>query len=160
MTWEEAKQKGIEGRLELLLNGQSPVLLTKMPSGFAVMGDFQHLPGYCLLLAYPVVFSIDVLPLEGRLNFLQDMMLVGQAVSEVCQPLRMNYSILGNGEPFLHAHVRPRYAWEADKYRKGPYDRYPDKEKYHSEVAFETEKHEALRLKIQKRLLELQKEYA
>jgi diadenosine tetraphosphate (Ap4A) HIT family hydrolase len=156
MTWEEAKQKGIEARVEILLKNESPVFLAKMPSGFAVMGDHQHLAGYCVLVAYPTVFSIDTLPPDQQLSFLRDMMLVGRAVNEVCQPLRMNYSILGNGEPFLHAHIRPRYAWETEKYRKGPYDRYPNEEKYHSDVAFESGRYEELRLKIQRRLLELQ----
>jgi diadenosine tetraphosphate (Ap4A) HIT family hydrolase len=159
MTWEEAKQKGIEARVEVMLKGEAPVFLAKLQSGLAGMGDSQHLPGYCVLVAYPVVASLEDLDLGQRLVFLRDMSLLGQAVFETCKPLRMNYSIYGNYDHFLHVHVRPRYAWESNKYRKGPYDRYPAEERSNPEVAFETGKYEELRLKIQQRLLELQKEY-
>lgn len=108
-----------------MLGGESPVFLARMQSGFAGLGDSQLLPGYCVLVAYPLVASLEDLSLEQRLIFLREMSLLGQAVFEVCSPLRMNYSIYGNYDHFLHAHIRARYTWEADERRKAPYDRYP-----------------------------------
>jgi hypothetical protein len=42
-------------RIGSALRGENPMVLAKMKSGFAVIGDTQFLPGYCLLLAYPRV---------------------------------------------------------------------------------------------------------
>ncbi len=141
MTWEEWKAQGIEGRLEASRLGENPTLITRMQSGFAVMGDYQLLPGYALLISYPIVESLEALDLAARLTFLRDMSLLGQAVLEVCKPLRMNYSVYGNYDPFLHAHVRARYVWEDDALRKGPFDRYPAEERKSLEVAFSEKKH-------------------
>jgi len=41
------------------------------------------------------------------------MSLLGEAIMAVCQPHRINYEILGNSLPVLHAHVWPRYDWGA-----------------------------------------------
>ncbi|MGL4612204.1 MAG: hypothetical protein ACRCYY_21415 [Trueperaceae bacterium] len=99
--------------------------------------------------------SLENLNLEQRLVFLRDMSLLGQAVFDECNPLRMNYSIYGNHDHFLHAHVRARYGWETDERRKAPYDRYPAEERNSPEVSIETGKYEELRLKIQKRFVAL-----
>lgn len=40
-------------RIGSVLKGENPTVITRMRSGFAVLGDTQFLPGYCLLLAYP-----------------------------------------------------------------------------------------------------------
>jgi diadenosine tetraphosphate (Ap4A) HIT family hydrolase len=53
--------------------------------------------------------------LAKRLAFLRDMSLRGEAVEAVCSPQRVNYEIFGNADPFLHAHVLPRYAWFLSK---------------------------------------------
>jgi diadenosine tetraphosphate (Ap4A) HIT family hydrolase len=37
---------------------------------------------------------------------------LGEAIERVTHPVRMNYSILGNTDHYLHAHVYPRYYWE------------------------------------------------
>ena len=157
-TWEQWKAKGIQGRLEATQRGENPTLVTRMQSGFAVMGDHQFLPGYSLLIAYPVVDDLEALALEHRLTFLRDMSLLGQAVTEVCNPLRMNYSIYGNYDPFLHAHVRARYAWKNDGFRKGPFDRYPAGERNSLEVAFSEDKHGELRDNIRVKLRRLMTE--
>ena len=145
MTWEQWKTKGIEGRLEATRRGENPTFIARMQSGLAVMGDQQLLPGYTLLIADPVVESLEALKLEPRLAFLRGMSLLGQAVLEVCKPLRMNYSIYGNYDPFLHAHVRARYEWEDDALRRGPFDRYPADKRNSPGVAFSEAEHGELR---------------
>ena len=37
--------------------GENPTVMVKMKSGFAVMGDYQFLPGYCVLLGFPKASS-------------------------------------------------------------------------------------------------------
>ncbi|WP_274434221.1 HIT family protein [Alicyclobacillus sp. ALC3] len=102
-------------RFSAIENHENPMILARMKSGYAVIGDTQFLPGYCVLLAYPEVNSLEDLSLQGRTNFLRDMSLLGEAVQFVCSPRRLNYSIYGNSDEFLHAHVFPRYDWEPEE---------------------------------------------
>ncbi len=89
-----------------------------MTAGFAVIGDVQFLPGYCVLLTDDVTADrLTDLPQARRLAFLSDMDTLGEAVERVCsrrEPAfrRINYEILGNHDAFLHAHIWPRYEWE------------------------------------------------
>lgn len=39
-------------RIASALRGENPTVLMRLQSGFAVFGDTQLLPGYCVLLAY------------------------------------------------------------------------------------------------------------
>lgn len=53
-----------------------------MASGWAVMGDVQFLPDYCLLLPDPVVPSLNDLSSEARATYLLDMARLGDALFE------------------------------------------------------------------------------
>jgi diadenosine tetraphosphate (Ap4A) HIT family hydrolase len=128
--------------------GENPTVLLRLPSGFAAMGDTQFLPGYCLLLAVPRVPDLHALTLPERMVFLRDMSLLGESVQRVCQPLRINYEIFGNTDPFLHAHVLPRYAWEPDEYRKGSASHYPRGLRLASELQFSKAAHGALQARL------------
>jgi len=100
--------------------GTNPTVITRLPSGWVVIGDVQFLPGYCLLLADPVVKSLNDLSVTQRGQFLQDMTRVGDAILKVTGSYRINYEILGNSEPELHAHIFPRYMTEPDEKRRMP----------------------------------------
>ena len=89
-------------------------------SGWIVLGDPQILSGYCLLLPDPVVSDLHDLAPVDRLQFLDDLARLGQAVVEVTGAYRVNYEMLGNVEPALHAHVIPRYWHEPDTLRGKP----------------------------------------
>lgn len=95
-------------------------VVARLDSGWAVMGDPQILPGYCLLLPDPVVPHLNSLTGEARRRFLDDMARLGDAVLAVTGAERINYEILGNVEPALHAHVIPRYATEPPDLRTKP----------------------------------------
>jgi diadenosine tetraphosphate (Ap4A) HIT family hydrolase len=95
-------------------------------SGWVVLGDTQFLPGYSLLLADPVVESINDLAVADRQVFLTEMTILGDALLQLTEAYRINYEILGNTDAALHAHVFPRYRHEPDGYREMPvwlYDR-------------------------------------
>jgi diadenosine tetraphosphate (Ap4A) HIT family hydrolase len=92
--------------------------IARMGSGWAVLGDPQILPGYCLLLPDPVVTDLNALTGDARQQFLSDMARLGDAVLAETGAERINYDILGNLEPALHAHVVPRYSWEAPAQRR------------------------------------------
>lgn len=110
----------ISQRVALARNGANDKVICRMPSGWAVMGDVQFLPGYCLLLPDPVVASLNDLDADARATYLLDMARLGDAVLAATGALRMNYEILGNSEPELHCHLFPRYATEPDDKRKMP----------------------------------------
>jgi diadenosine tetraphosphate (Ap4A) HIT family hydrolase len=105
-------------RVGAALRGENPTVLRRLTAGFAVMGDVQFLPGYSVLLVdEPDVHRLSDLPRSKRLAFLSDMDRLGEAVERACQRLdpafrRVNLEILGNTDPFLHAHVWPRFEWE------------------------------------------------
>ena len=137
--------------------GENPTVLMKLLSGYAVMGDTQFLPGYCVLLATPSVIHLNDLPIAERQRFLLDMSLLGGAIESACQPngvLRVNYEILGNTDTFLHAHVFPRYTWEPTERRLHPVWLYPNTMWTDNEYLY-AEKHQTLKETIQRELLRL-----
>ena len=100
--------------------GDENRLLFRMKSGFAVLFVDQVLPGYCMLLPDPVVGQLNDLSCVARADFFADMAVLGDAVLAVTNCRRINYEILGNVEPALHAHVIPRYADEVPELRTRP----------------------------------------
>jgi len=73
--------------------GENPTVIGKMKSGYAVIGLTQFLPGYCLLLRAPRVNDLTDLDIKSRSEFLVDMSILGEAIKEVCKPIRINYSL-------------------------------------------------------------------
>ncbi|ARP73566.1 diadenosine tetraphosphate hydrolase [Streptomyces pluripotens] len=118
-------------RIGSALRGENPTVLRRLQAGFAAIGDVQFLPGYAVLLADdPSVQRLSELPRSKRLTFLSDMDRLGEAVERACQGLdpsfrRVNLEILGNTDPFLHAHVWPRFAWEPTELIDKPVWLYP-----------------------------------
>src|SRR6476620_7182004 len=105
-------------RIGSALRGENPTVMAKLPGAFAVMGDVQWLPGYCVLLVdRPDVDGLNDLAPDERREFLASMATLGAAVESACRSAdgsfrRLNFDILGNTDEFLHAHVWPRYDWE------------------------------------------------
>ena len=102
----------VDERVELARCGQNPTVIARLASGWAVLGDYQFFRGYSLLLPEPVVPSLNDLSLTERSRFLLDMVALGDALLAATDALRINYEILANTDPALHAHVFPRYASE------------------------------------------------
>ncbi len=73
----------IHERVELARKGDSPYVIAKLESGWAVIGDVQPLDGYCLLLADPVVASINELDEPQRVIYNRDMFRIGDALLKV-----------------------------------------------------------------------------
>jgi diadenosine tetraphosphate (Ap4A) HIT family hydrolase len=137
-------------RIGAALRGENPTVLRRLESGFAAIGDVQFLPGYCVLLAdEPGVQRLSDLPRAVRLAFLSDMDRLGEAVERACRRLdpdfrRVNLEILGNTDPFLHAHVWPRYAWEPAELVGMPVWLYP-RERWSEERSRLGPRHDVLR---------------
>ena len=103
-------------RIENARKGINPSAVCRLASGWVFLADMQYLRGYCILMADPLVESINALDGQGRSQFLCDMALVGDALLEVTGAYRINYAIFGNSDPVLHAHIVPRYADEPPQY--------------------------------------------
>lgn len=135
------------------------MVMLRMRSGFAVIGDTQFLPGYSVLLnSDPAIRHLTDLEPALRAAFLLDMTLLGEAVQEACQSnglRRINYEILGNVMPELHAHVIPRYEWEPPHNRAREALSYGEELWFAPEHAFSETKHGALRQTITGHLAEL-----
>lgn len=144
----------IPERIQAAHAGANPTVICRVPSGWVLLCDMQFLSGYCILLADPAVPSLNDLNPEKRTEYLRDMGIVGDALLEVTQAYRINYAIAGNTDPYLHAHIVPRFLSEPDKFRKGLPWSYPRGEM--DSVLFDAERDQALmeqlRQAIQKHL--------
>ncbi|MBF6049460.1 diadenosine tetraphosphate hydrolase [Streptomyces sp. NRRL B-1677] len=118
-------------RIGSALRGENPTVLRRLTTSFAVIGDVQFLPGYCvLLLDDPDVEHFTDLSKPRRLAFLADMDVLGEAVQLACRKLdsgfrKVNLEILGNTDRFVHAHIWPRYDWEPAHLIPRPVGAYP-----------------------------------
>jgi diadenosine tetraphosphate (Ap4A) HIT family hydrolase len=112
-------------------DGTNPTVLARLPESFAVIGDVQWLPGYCVLLTDDArVTRLSDMARERRLRYLGSVDLLAEAVERACaeadtQFRRVNIEILGNTDPYLHTHIWPRYEWEPAELRGHPVWLYP-----------------------------------
>ncbi len=141
-----------QDRIGAAERGENPTVLARLRSGYAVIGDTQFLPGYCVLLASPQVGCLEDLDLARRTDFLLDMSLIGEAIAAACRPRRINYAIYGNADAFLHAHVFPRYDWEPEEYRRRPPFSYPADRWTDARHQLADERHGALRADLRAQL--------
>jgi diadenosine tetraphosphate (Ap4A) HIT family hydrolase len=142
MSWRD-------DRIGAAHRGENPLVLARMRSGFAVIGDTQHLPGYCVLLHEDAgVNHLTDLDWPRRQAFLFDLALLGEAVEAACRGddlRRLNYEVLGNALPVLHGHVHARYAWETRA--EHPVWTYGE-ERFAPEHAYDDARHGELRARI------------
>lgn len=69
----------------------------------------QYVRGYCVLVAKTPARELHELPPVECAQFLDEMVQVGTALENVFSPIKINYEILGNAIPHVHAHIKPRY---------------------------------------------------
>ena len=142
-----------QDRIGSALGGENPTVMTRLPGGFAVMGDPQWLPGYCVLLTdNPAADRLSDLSRAEQGAYLDSMALLGSAVERACLEhdaafRRVNLEILGNADAFLHAHVWPRYNWEPPDLVTRPVWLYPV-EKWRDEATVLGPQHDDLRATI------------
>jgi diadenosine tetraphosphate (Ap4A) HIT family hydrolase len=151
-----------ENSIAAALRGENPKVMARMRSGFAVIGDTQHLPGYSLLLTDDLgVDHLTDLPWPRRRDFLFDLSLLGEAVFAVTSAHgahRINYEVLGNSWSHLHGHVHARYEWELGDKIGGPVWRYSKEVRSATEHAYDSARHGELRSAITTELLRVMHE--
>lgn len=140
-------------RIGSAIRGENPTVLARMPAGFAVIGDVQWLPGYCVLLSDdPSATCLSDLAPDQRSAYLNSMARLAEAVELACAEAdpdfrRVNVEILGNADDFLHTHVWPRYFWEPEDLVWRPVWLYP-LDSWHDPATALGPQHDALRAAI------------
>jgi len=153
VTYTSQMNQWRDDRIGSALRGENPTVLARLAGGFAVMGDPQWLPGYCVLLTdNPKAERLSDLSRSERSAFLESMATLGEAVEKACQEAdsafrRVNLEILGNADAFLHAHVWPRYKWEPPEFIHRPVWLYPS-ERWRDESTALGDQHNVLRVAI------------
>ncbi|MGW0394431.1 HIT family protein [Streptomyces sp. NPDC003042] len=138
--------------------GQNPTVLRRLDSGFAAIGDRQFLPGYSVLLTDdPAVTRLSDLPPARRIAYLTDLERLAEAVERACVRLdpafrRVNIEILGNTDPYLHAHIWPRYDWEPADLVRRPVWLYEDEEFWRGERHALASRHDPMRAALTEEL--------
>lgn len=126
----------------------------ELKTGYVVLGDNQHFKGYTLFLYKEYENELYQLEPNEKLNFLEEMSLVGEAVSKAFECEKINYELLGNGDSHLHWHLFPRISGDLGEYGyygKGSVWWYPREEMYSTDNEPTDEELEKLkqRLKVE-----------
>jgi diadenosine tetraphosphate (Ap4A) HIT family hydrolase len=88
---------------------ENPYLVAELQTGYFVLADNQHIPGYTIFLAKRCVPELHDLPNAERTQFLEEMAVAAEATFRAFKPRKLNYELLGNSVSHLHWHLFPRY---------------------------------------------------
>ena len=129
----------ISNRINRIKAGNDPQAIGRLRTGWAILSNQQPdaITGCCMLLpdlpddllegsaCGPTPAHLNDLPTKARAEFLNDMARLGDIVTAATQCERLNYLMLCNQVPILHAHVVPRFADEDSAKRLlGPFEAY------------------------------------
>lgn len=123
----------ITNRVNRIKRGDDPQAIGRMRSGWAILSNQQPegIEGCCMLLpdlpadlladsgCLPTPAHLNDLPHEARAAFLTDVALLGDVITAATGCERLNYLMLCNQFPVLHAHIVPRFAAEDAAKRLG-----------------------------------------
>lgn len=96
-------------RIKSIRLGNNPYFVKELKTGYVVLGDFQYYEGYTLFLCKIHAEELHELKRPFMKIFLEEMVMVAKAVYKTFHPSKLNYEMLGNGDPHLHWHIFPRY---------------------------------------------------
>ena len=83
-------------------------LVWQFPHSVALLGPWQYHTGYCVLVARSHCTELHLLASPERSAFLDEMVLLSNAIATAFDPRKMNCELLGNQAPHLHWHLFPR----------------------------------------------------
>jgi len=72
--------------------------------------DDARFPGRCLVALNEHYDHLEDVPESTASKLMNEMQAVGRALRATLNALHVNYAVLGNTHPHVHAHVIPRYA--------------------------------------------------
>ena len=118
-----------------LESGCEPKHLFDLNDCYVLDGGASHVPGY-LIMVYKdsSVKSLSALSLEKQIGFMSTLAVLNFSITKSIRQvddnfIRSNLEILGNLDPYLHAHIWPRYLWEVEPSAKKSLRELGDKEK-------------------------------
>lgn len=120
-------------RIQEIKEGLNPYFVKELDTGYVVLGDHQHFKGYTLFLCKQHRFELYELDRKFRLRFLDELVLVAEAVASAFECEKMNYELLGNGESHMHWHLFPRVFGDIGAFGnrgRGPVWWYPREKMY------------------------------
>ncbi len=138
-------------RIEMIKKGENPYFVKELETGYVVVGDNQHFKGYTLFLCKRHKTELFYLNKDFCNKYMQEMVLVSEAVKNAFNPEKINYECLGNGETHLHWHIYPRVEGDIENYGnngKGPVWWYPMEKMYSDECRPTKEELENMKLKL------------
>lgn len=101
--------------------GSNPSLLCELDMSYAMLGENQGCPGWCVLLLKDHHEHVANLPLDKQLSLFDEVSRIAAAIRAVFPtsgkdglPPRINYECLGNLVPHIHWHIIPRHADDPD----------------------------------------------
>lgn len=101
-------------RIQAIQNKENPYFIKDLETGYVVLGDFQYFKGYTIFLSKIHAAELHDLDHKFMMKFLEEMAKVAKAVYLSFKPDKLNYEMLGNGDPHLHWHIFPRYKSDSD----------------------------------------------
>ncbi|RKJ39859.1 HIT family protein [Acutalibacter sp. 1XD8-33] len=123
-------------RIQMIQAGQNPYFVKELETGYVVIGDNQHFRGYSLFLCKQHQTELFYLEKDFAAKFMEEMILVSQAVKNAFGAEKMNYECLGQGAAHLHWHLYPRRKGDIGEYGNhgaGPVWWYPMELMYQDE---------------------------
>lgn len=84
-------------------------VVAELASGRVHLQNDADYRGYCILICRRHAVEVHDLTEAERKDWIEDTARVCKAISKVCQPGKLNLSMLGNMVPHLHCHFMPRY---------------------------------------------------
>lgn len=97
---------------------ERPYFVYEFETSYVELSKSQFWEGYCILFSKGDYDHLTDMPAHVREKYLMEMSILGEAMLEVLGAARINYNILGNSHPIVHAHLFPRYDWEDEELRK------------------------------------------
>ena len=88
-------------RIKMIKEDRNPYFVKELKTGYVVIGDHQHFKGYTLFLCKKHKTELFQLEDKVKIQFLEEMSLVAEAVSSAFGAEKMNYELLGNGDTHL-----------------------------------------------------------
>ena len=108
----ELRKSGAE--CPMCLDGGEIDLVAVLPSGRVHLQNDADYRGYCIMVFRRHAVELHDLTEAERAQWIEDISRIGRAVSELCEPAKLNVSMLGNMMPHLHCHIMPRYPEDPD----------------------------------------------
>jgi diadenosine tetraphosphate (Ap4A) HIT family hydrolase len=102
---------------------EAGLFVASLPASVLLLGRNQFVDGYCVLVSSEHVRELHHLSAEQSQAFVADLRTAAAAVEKVFAPAKLNLEMLGNQEPHLHCHIKPRYAGDAFAGRRMPHDK-------------------------------------